>query len=177
MPTLDRDSTALLVIDIQGRLMPSIHGAAAVVANGRRLLDAAGLLGIPALFTEQNAAGLGGTDAALEPGVLGPVFHKRSFDGCRDGLLAALPPRPELVVAGCEAHVCVLQTVLGLLDAGRRVWVVADAVGSRVPANRDAALRRMERHGAEPVTTEMVIFEWLRDCDHPRFKAALALVR
>jgi isochorismate hydrolase len=81
------------------------------------------------------------------------------------------------VVAGCEAHVCVLQTVLGLLDRGRRAVVVADAVGSRRPESREAALRRMGGHGAEIVTAEMVIFEWLGSADHPCFRDALALVR
>src|SRR5947209_5226593 len=75
------------------------------------------------------------------------------------GLLEALPAGRELVVCGCEAHVCVLQTVLGLIAAGRRVWLVEDATGSRSPENRAAAIRRMAAHGAEVVTTEMVVFE------------------
>jgi len=88
-----------------------------------------------------------------------------------------LPDRPDIIVAGWEAHVCVLQTVLGLLGAGRRPCVVCDAVGSRRPESRDVALRRMERHGAEIVTAEMVVFEWLGGADHPRFREVLALVK
>ena len=82
-----------------------------------------------------------------------------------------------VVVAGCETHVCVMQTVLGLLGQGRSVALVSDAVGSRSEANRDAALARAKAHGAELVTTEMVVFEWLETSDHPRFREALKLVK
>ena len=89
----------------------------------------------------------------------------------------ALPPGHHIVLAGAEAHVCVLQTALGLLDRSRRVFVVADAVGSRRPENKKAALRRLERAGAEVVTTEMLIFEWLGSAEHPAFKSVIALVK
>jgi isochorismate hydrolase len=92
-------------------------------------------------------------------------------------VLQHLPPDRTPVVAGCEAHVCVLQTVLGLLALGRPVTVVADAIASRRSESRAGALDRLSRHGAEIVTTEMAIFEWLGSANHPRFKDALALVR
>jgi isochorismate hydrolase len=92
------------------------------------------------------------------------------------GFSDALPPGT-VVVAGCEAHVCVLQTVLGLLAQGRRVAVAADAVGSRKDGSREAALARMAAHGAEVVTAEMAVFEWLGTAEHPRFREVLALVR
>ena len=95
----------------------------------------------------------------------------------RPGFLDALPAEKTLVVAGCEAHVCVLQTVLGLLAQGRRVFVVRDALGARRAESKETALRRMERHGAETVTTEMVVFEWLATCEHPRFREAVALIK
>ena len=88
-----------------------------------------------------------------------------------------LPRRAEMVVAGCEAHVCVLQTALGLLAAGKRVHVVRDAVGSRRPESKAAALERLARHGAEIVTTEMVLFEWLESAEHPRFREIVALIK
>jgi nicotinamidase-related amidase len=172
---LDRAGSALVVIDVQARLMPAIEGAGAVVGNVRRLLDAAALLAVPVLFTEQNPAGLGPTVEALQPAV--PVLHKMAFDACRDRGLAAFPDRPSMVVAGCEAHVCVLQTVLGLLDAGRRVFVVRDAVGSRRAESKETALARMARHGAEIMTAEMVVFEWLGTANDPRFRQAVALVK
>jgi len=88
-----------------------------------------------------------------------------------------LSDRPDLVVAGCETHVCVLQTALGLLRAGRRVAIVRDAVGSRRAESKETALRRMEREGAEVVTTEMVLFEWLGTAEDPRLRQVLKLVR
>src|SRR5262249_19810899 len=127
MPALDRDTSALLVIDFQSRLMPAIEDAAAIVANARRLLDAADLLGVAVLFTEQNADGLGATMPELRLPAA-ELFHKMTFDACRmPGFLDALPAGRDLVVAGCETHVCVLQTVLGLVAAGRRVYLVCDA--------------------------------------------------
>jgi len=114
----------------------------------------------------------------LDPGPENAIFHKTSFDACRmPEFLSRLPPGRALVVAGCETHVCVLQTALGLIDAGRRVFLVRDAVGSRRAESKEAAIRRLERHGAEVVTTEMVIFEWLERIEHPRFREALALVK
>jgi nicotinamidase-related amidase len=100
------------------------------------------------------------------------------FDACREpGFLARLQDRSDIVVAGCEAHVCVQQTVLGLLQAGRKVHVVRDALGARQLESKETAIRRMERHGAEIVTTEMVVFEWLATADHPRFREAVALIK
>ena len=178
MKTIDGARSALLVIDLQARLMPVIHAGDAVIANARRLVAAAALLDVPVTATEQNPKGLGKTVAGLLPEGLA-ALEKMTFDSCgAPAFLSSLPAeRPDLVVAGCEAHVCVLQTVLGLRDAGRRVFVVEDAIGSRRAENRAGAIRRMERHGAEMVTTEMVIFEWLGTAGHPRFREAMALVK
>lgn len=179
MRTIDRETSALLVVDFQTRLMPAIEDGAAVIANARRLIDAAALLDVPVQFTEQNPAGLGVTVPALAQACAeGAVRHKMTFDACRSGgRLDWLPDRPSLVVTGCEAHVCVLQTVLGLLEAGQRVYVVQDAVGSRRAESKAAALQRMARHGAEIVTAEMVVFEWLVTAEHPRFREVIALVK
>ncbi len=179
MRTLSALASVLLVVDFQGRLMPAIHEGAAAVAQARRLLDAAALLDVPARFTEQNPRGLGPTLPELRPDDPGLVVEKMTFDAVRGSdLLARLPDdRPDVVVAGCEAHVCVLQTVLGLLDRGRRVFVARDAVGSRRPESKEAGLARMARHGAEIVTVEMAIFEWLGSAEHPRFREALRLIR
>jgi isochorismate hydrolase len=100
------------------------------------------------------------------------------FDACRArGVVESLPPGHHVVVGGMEAHVCVLQTVLGLLDRSRRVYVAADATGSRRPESKAAALARLERAGAEIVTTEMVLFEWLGTADDPSFKTVIGLVK
>jgi nicotinamidase-related amidase len=173
---LTADASALLLIDLQERLVPAIDGGGKeMVANATRLAAAAGLLDVPVCATEQAPDKLGSTVAELAayPQL---VLSKTVFGAASFPTL--LPPgAEEIVVAGCEAHVCVLQTVLGLLAARHRVLVVADAIGSRTTTNRDAAIARMGRHGAEIVTTEMVLFEWLRDATHPRFREVQALIR
>lgn len=177
MLTIDRANSLLLVVDFQARLMPAIEGGAAAIANARRLRDAAALFDVPVVLTEQNARGLGPTvaDLACEPA---EIAHKMSFDACRSrGFLARLGGREAIVVAGCETHVCVLQTALGLIEAGRRVYLVRDATASRRGESKETAIRRLARHGAEIVTTEMVIFEWLGTADDPRLREALALVK
>ncbi|HTC79995.1 MAG TPA: isochorismatase family protein [Acidimicrobiia bacterium] len=179
MPTLDRSRSVLCLIDFQERLMPAIDGGGDVVANAARLLGAAEALGVPVVMTEQNPKGLGATVPELaRPDDAVPVVSKMEFDACRArGVIDALPAGHHIVVAGCEAHVCVLQTVLGLIDRSRRAYVVADAVGSRRPESKAAALARLERAGAEVVTTEMVLFEWLGTADDPAFKSVIALVK
>jgi nicotinamidase-related amidase len=175
---MSSDGSTLLMIDFQAKLMRAIDDAATAIGNAGRLLDAAQMLGVPVLFTEQNVNGLGATVPELSSRANGPVAHKMTFDACRAaGFADMLADRPEVIVTGCEAHVCVLQTALGLLDAGRRVYVVRDAIGSRRAESKEAAIRRMERHGADIVTTEMVVFEWLETAEHPRFRAAAALIR
>jgi nicotinamidase-related amidase len=179
VPTLDRSRSVLVLIDLQERLMKAIDGAEEVVANTGRLLSAAEQLGVPVVMTEQNPKGLGGTVPELaRPDGSVPVVAKMEFDACRaKGVLDALPAGHHIVVSGCEAHVCVLQTALGLIDRSRRVYVVADAIGSRRPESKEAALRRLDRAGAEIVTTEMVLFEWLGSAEDPAFKPITALVK
>lgn len=170
--------SVLLLVDLQTRLMPAIHGGEAVVTNARRLAEGARLLDVPVCAAEQNAASLGPTvpELAEYPQI---VLPKTSFGAVTaPGFDTLLPPgTAEVVVAGCEAHVCVLQTVLGLLAGEHRVVLVADAVGSRDPADRDAANARARDHGGVVVTTEMVLFEWLADCAHPQFHDVLKLFR
>jgi nicotinamidase-related amidase len=176
--TLAANQSALLLIDLQQRLMPSIAGGDAVVANARRLAEAARLMDVPVLATEQNPAGLGGSVEAIAE-LFPRTLAKTFFDATREAEFASFLPanRRTIVVAGCETHVCVMQTVLGLLGQGRSVALVSDAVGSRTQANRDSALARAKAHGAELVTTEMVVFEWLETSDHPHFREALSLVK
>jgi nicotinamidase-related amidase len=180
MTTIARESSGLLLIDLQARLMPAIADSETVLLNAGRLLKAARLLDVPVMLTEQNPNGLGPTVPALlaEAGNEIKILAKQSFDACRaPGFFEQLPGRAETVVAGCEAHVCVLQTALGLLAAGKRVHVVRDAVGSRRSESKAAALERLASHGAEIVTTEMVLFEWLGTAGHPRFREIVALIK
>lgn len=175
MPTIDPRASTLLIVDFQARLMPVIDHGDRAILNARRLLDASTLFDVPCLLTEQNTRGLGPTVAELTTD-RDAIFHKMTFDATRtQGFI--LPDSHAVVVAGCEAHVCVLQTVLGLIHQGRRVFVVRDALGSRQPESKEAAIRRMERHGAEIVTTEMVIFEWLGTAAHPKFREAIRLIK
>lgn len=177
MKTLDRKNSVLLIVDLQSRLMPSITEAAVVVANTRRLVEAALLFEVPIFLTEQNAKGLGPTIPELQRPEMN-VIQKMYFDACReDGFLQRLRDWSQIVVAGCEAHVCVQQTVLGLLEGGHSVFLVRDAVGARKAESKETAIRRMEKHGAEIVTAEVAVFEWLETADHPRLREAVALVK
>ena len=174
---LDAADSVLVLVDYQSRLMPAIDDGAEVVRNAVRLVQAAQLIGVPVIGTEQNPTRLGPLPVELRERC-GRVVVKTHFDACADGLLDALPAdRGSLVVAGCEAHVCLLQTALGLHAAGRRLRIVSDACGSRSAHNRDAALARLAHHGIERLTTEMVVFEWLRHCEHPAFRSALAIIK
>ena len=180
MKTIDPERCVLVLVDYQGRLMPAIHGSADVLAQALRLADAAREIGIRTLGTEQNPGGLGPNVEAIRARCESTIA-KSHFDGCRDGLVDAVRDAVEkpldIVIAGCEAHVCLLQTALGLLRAGFNVWVVADACGSRSPSDREIAMRRLEASGATLASVEMVIFEWLQTSDHARFKAVLAILK
>lgn len=188
---IDPLRSALVLVDYQSRLLPAIHDGPRVLANAVRLAEAARLLGIRVVGTEENPAGLGPNDPEIRTRC-DATLAKRHFDACGDGLVAMLtrtgdasrssvPPTEapplHVVIAGCETHVCLMQTALGLLAAGLRVFVVADACGSRSRADHAAALARLRGAGAVVVTSEMVVFEWLRTCDHPKFREALALVK
>ena len=158
--------------------MPAIHDSEVVVARAVRLAEAARLLEVPIRATEQYPVGLGPTVpplAAYPQAVLTKTTFSATAAPGFDELLPA--GVSQIVVAGCEAHVCVLQTVLGLLPRGHRVLLVTDAVGSRDPDDRAAAIARAGRHGAEIVTSEMVLFEWLRDSRNPRFRDVQKLLR
>ena len=178
MPAIERSTSILLIIDFQSRLMPAIKDGAALVGNARRLIDAAEMFAVPVLFTEENAGGLGATLPELLARGKHRIAHKMTFDACRTaGFVELLAGRPNVVVAGCEVHVCVLQTVLGLIEAGRHIYLVRDAVGSRRAESKETAITRMAHHGAEIVTTEMVVFEWLATAEDPRLRDALALIK
>lgn len=164
-PLIDARHSALLVVDVQERLLPAIHDGGRVLENCVWLAQVAQRLGVPVIVSEQYPRGLGATAAALSAALsAGAVRTKIHFSCVADGCFEDVDAwrRPQLVVAGTEAHVCVLQTVLDLQARGTRVFVVADAVGSRRPEDRDVALARMRQHGAEVVTREMAAFEWLR---------------
>jgi len=180
MDTLKARSSALVLVDYQERLMPMIHEGAAAVRRGVFLARTAQALDIPVLGTEQNPSRLGPNGPDIRA-LCGTTLSKTHFDACQDGLVDALrqahPLLEQVVVAGCEAHVCLLQTSMGLLEEEFDVCVVTDACASRTERNRDAAFDRLAGAGAELVTTEMVAFEWLRGANHPRFKEVLGWIK
>jgi nicotinamidase-related amidase len=178
---LEADRSLLLLVDAQTRLAPAIHDAEACIRRCRLLIEAAGRLDVPVVAAEQYPQGLGPTvpelAALLQPA---HVHAKRHFSCTGEPrIVAALEAhaRPTIVICGMEAHICVLQSALGLKALGFAPVVVADAVGSRLPASREVALQRLQAHGVEIVTAEMVVFEWLREAATPAFRAILPLVR
>jgi nicotinamidase-related amidase len=176
--TIDAARSVLVLIDYQQRLLPALDGGEAALGEALRLGDAARGLGIAVLGTEQNPAGLGPNDERIRARCAS-TLAKMHFDACADGLLEALPRAAPLdvVIAGCEAHVCLLQTALGLLRAGHRAWVVAPACASRRAEDRALAMDRLRQAGAVIVSVEMVVFEWLRGCRHEHFRPTLQLLK
>jgi nicotinamidase-related amidase len=182
-----RDSSQLLVIDVQEKLAPHIDGGERVVERCGRLIDVARRLGVPVTLTEHYPKGLGPSVAALraKAGNDTPVFEKIAFSCWRDEPIRARidglrrQGRAQVVVAGTEAHVCVGQTALSLLGRSSEleVFLVADAVGSRAALDRDLAVERLRQAGARIVSHEMVAFEWLERGDAPEFKDVLAIVK
>ena len=178
---LDRTHTALVLIDIQGKLATRMHDREQLYANLQILIRGARKLELPILWVEQYPKGLGPTIpevADLLPD-LEPVA-KTTFSACRlpefDRRLRETG-RHQLLLAGIEAHVCVYQTACELLGAGYHVEVVTDAVSSRTAANRRLALERMRAGGAMWTSVEMALFELLQDARDPAFKAVAALVK
>jgi nicotinamidase-related amidase len=170
---IDRDRSTLLVVDIQERLLPHIHEGQTVLDNAVWLVKVAQRLGVPVMVSEQYPKGIGPTVAVLR-GLTFPenVAEKLHFSCVAAKCLDRLPgaERPQIVVAGTESHVCVLQTVLDLRAQGKEVFVVADAVGSRKPSDKELALARMRGHGIEIVSREMVAFEWLKQAGTDAFR-------
>ncbi len=198
---LDDQDSQLVLVDYQSRLMPAIHEGDLVLTNAMRLAQGAHWLEVPTWGTEQNPDKLGQNPAELRA-LCRRTLPKMSFSACADGLIEVLRPAPRaaggnarslpkhlqkavphdpsrqsIVIAGVEAHVCLLQTALELLEAEFEVWVVTDACGSRTERNRDAAFDRLAGAGAELVTTEMVLFEWLRTAEADPFKEIQALIK
>lgn len=174
---MNANDAALLVIDVQEKLMPAIHDGAAILERIRRLATIASLLGLPVIGTEQTPDKLGPNHPAITC-LCDRTLVKTHFDACVDGLPAAfLPACTDIVICGCESHVCLLQTAMTLLKNGYRVWVATDASGSRSVTDRDAAFARLAQAGAQLITVEMAAFEWMRDSRHPLFREVLKLIR
>lgn len=170
---IDARNSALLVVDVQGKLVPAIAGWQAVLENVVWLIRVARRLDLPVLACEQYPQGLGPTHpvvaAELPAGSVASKLHFSAVAGACHGFDQAGGSR-QIVVCGMETHVCVLQTVIELLGSGRQVFVVEEAVGSRRDTDKALALARMRDAGAAIVSREMVAFEWLRKADSEAFR-------
>jgi nicotinamidase-related amidase len=176
---MNRDDAALLVVDMQAKLLPLIVGHPRLIWNVRRLIDGAKILGVPIAATEQYPEGLGPTQAELAQR-LGEVPAKLAFSACECGeIFTGWRDKGiwKILVCGIETHVCVGQTVHDLLAEGFRVYVAADAVGARGQIDHDISLRRMDSAGATLTTTEAALFEWCGRAGSPEFKQISQLVR
>lgn len=175
---LSRTTSRLLVVDVQERLLRIMPQAAAVQARCRILVDAAQILGVPVDATEQYPKGLGETVAELAA-LIPSRPEKKRFSAARSLPWMTRPVddgRHQVVVAGIESHVCVLQTALDLVSAGFDVHVVADAVTSRNAIDAETALRRMSGEGVTVTTAEAVLFEWCETAEADEFKSISRLI-
>ncbi|MBV1777063.1 isochorismatase family protein [Burkholderiaceae bacterium DAT-1] len=172
---LHAEQSVLLVVDVQDKLVPGIHEAPRMVAAVKWLIDAAVLNQVPVLFSEQYPQGLGGTlqllrNAAPEAQVVAKTAFSCVSAQCIPD--TTWESRPQIVVCGMEAHVCVMQTALELASAGHAVFLVADAIGSRNDDDRLMALDRARAAGVTVISREMALFEWVRDAKAPHFREA-----
>ncbi len=171
--------TVLLVVDMQERLLAVIPHAAGITWNCRRLIDGAKTLGVRTIVTEQNPEKLGPTAAELA-GAGAARLAKMAFScGACGGAFADWEAAgiERVLLCGIETHVCVQQTALDLLSAGYRVYIAADAVGSRAMVDYEIALRRMESSGAVITTTEAALFEWCERAGTDAFRAISSLAK
>ena len=167
------EQSVLLVVDIQERLMPAIDGGDLLVERAAWLCRLAGMLEVPMVVSEQYPKGLGATLSDLrEQTATAHYVEKLCFSAAAENTLqeTVLPERQQVVICGAETHVCVLQTAMELQQAGKQVYIVEEAVGSRSPRNKQLALERMDRAGIEIVSGEMVAFEWLRRAGTEQFR-------
>jgi nicotinamidase-related amidase len=171
------DGSVLVLVDFQERLMPVIHQGDEVRREAIRLAQIARILAVPVLGTEQNPRHLGPNLSDVK-NLCSRTLVKNTFDACSAGLAEMFPTGTgSVVLAGCESHVCVLQTAFGLLERGIGVTVARNAVGSRKNTDQEAAMERLHRAGVQLATVEMIAFEWLRSCDHASFREVLKLIK
>ena len=173
----------VLVVDIQEKLAPHLHNEQVMVGRAAQVLEAAKLFSIPFTVAEQYPKGLGKTVEAIAAYIREPVFEKTTFSCFGSKALCARveelanAQRNTLIVIGCEAHVCVLQSVIDALDLGYNVVVVDDAVGSRYPRDKELAQARLGHAGAQYLSTEMLLFEWTQGKQNEHFKAISSLIK
>jgi nicotinamidase-related amidase len=179
---LHPNSTALVVIDLQEKLVPAIDGAESVLANTHKLLELAKILSLPTFLTTQYAKGLGPTVPEIAAATAAEPLDKVCFScfGHQpfiESVKEQMPVGNSLLLVGVETHICVLQTALGGLAAGYDVHVAADAIGSRSAANHDLGIKRMRSAGVVISSIEMAIYELLGDARRAEFKQMLPFLK
>jgi nicotinamidase-related amidase len=176
---MSRYETALLVIDVQEKVIPLVRNHERIVANVSRLVAGARILNVPILATEQYPRGLGPTVRPLAE-QLDPPPEKTAFScgGCGPAMKTLRDlGMDKVLLAGIEAHVCVQQTALDLMAYGYQVYVAVDATGSRFEIDEKIALERISLSGATLTTVESALFEWCQDSSAPEFKEISRLIR
>ena len=171
---INANNSAVLVVDIQDKLVPAVFESDRLIKNAKWLMEIANILNVPVLISEQYPKGLGHTVAVLDNLVQAKQkMEKLSFscaadDDCQSSIQSL--GREQVIIIGMEAHVCVMQTALDLKSMGKEVFVVADVVSSRNPKDIELALQRMRQGGIHIVGREMVAFEWMRKSGTEEFK-------
>ena len=177
---LEIDSTVLVVIDVQGKLAQSMYEKADLFENVGKLISGVRVLEIPIIWMEQNPEGLGPTVPEIAELLSGKPIPKVAFSCCGEKQFVEAMEKQErnqVLLCGIETHVCVYQTAIDLLESGYEVEVVADAVSSRTPANRDIGLAKMKDAGAGITSVETALFELLKVAEGEKFKAILGIVK
>ncbi len=178
---MSAENACLLIVDVQKRLLSAMDSPRAVMSGCSLMMKAAGVLDVPIVVTEQYPEGLGPTVEPLAD--LAPedaFFSKLHFSSARNpairGKFETLK-RKQVIIGGIEAHVCVLQSAIGLQEAGYQCFVAADATSSRTAANHAIAMSRLRDAGIGIVTSEMIVFEWLEKAGTPQFKELSRLLK
>ncbi len=180
-PRMTPDQSALFIIDVQENLLSDIHESKQMVQRCSFMTQVANHLELPILITEQVKRVFGPThsDIASHLPDTTVVHEKSRFSGCIDPIIAELDTlnRPNILLVGMEAHICIMQTTLDLIDRGYNVFLVTDAISNGEPDQLEPAFRRMEQAGAVPTGAVSAAYELMADAKHPAFKTCLNLVK
>lgn len=182
MAQLNLEDSLVLIIDVQEKLLNAVFNKEQVEKKSAIIAEAAKILGIPVVVTEQYPKGLGNTIPAVKDALAEDteIFEKTAFSALNnEEILEAIKKhnKKQILIFGIETHICVSQTTAALRELGYDVSVIKDACGSRAEEEYLAGLERMKDNGAYIITTEIALFEWLKGAKHPNFKAVQALIK
>lgn len=182
MAQLNLEDSLVLIIDVQEKLLNAVFNKEQVEKKSAIIAEAAKILGIPVVVTEQYPKGLGNTIPAVKDALAGDteIFEKTAFSALNnEEILEAIKKhnKKQILIFGIETHICVSQTTAALRELGYEVSVIKDACGSRAEEEYLAGLERMKDNGAYIITTEIALFEWLKGAKNPNFKAVQALIK